>query len=61
MEKVTFNDLMETIEYYVDNATNPRNDGWTHNYYRKWIKAIQDKIKKTAEIPLHKDTKDYID
>ena len=57
MEKVNFNDLMETLTYYIDNATNPRNDGWMHNYYRKWLKEIYSKIKTTADLPLHAEVK----
>ena len=53
MEKVTFNDLMETLDYYIDGASNPRNDGWTHNYYRKWLKEVNNKIKDAAKLPLH--------
>ena len=55
MERVTFNDMMDTLGTYVDEATNPRNDGWTHNHYRKWLKEIQTKIKSAAKLPIHKE------
>tara|TARA_B100000519_G_scaffold119475_1_gene103077 strand:+ start:434 stop:601 length:168 start_codon:yes stop_codon:yes gene_type:complete len=53
MERVTFDDIMETLTFYKDGATNPRNDGWTHNHYRKWLKDIHGFIKEAAELPLH--------
>jgi hypothetical protein len=53
MERVTFNDLMDTLGTYIREATDPRNDGWTHNHYRKWIHEISDVIKSAGEMPLH--------
>jgi hypothetical protein len=53
MERVTFNDVRETIGTYVNEASNPRNDGWTHNHYRKWLKEIKELINEAASLPLH--------
>ena len=41
MERVTFNALMDTLGTYISEATDPRNDGWTHNHYRQWINEIK--------------------
>jgi len=53
MERVTFNEIMETLGHYIDGATNPRNDGWTHNHYRKWLTEIKDRIDKAGDLTLH--------
>tara|TARA_B100000131_G_C17774604_1_gene474749 strand:- start:356 stop:538 length:183 start_codon:yes stop_codon:yes gene_type:complete len=55
MERVTFNALMDTLGTYINEATNPRNDGWTHNHYRKWINEIKARIDsiKPEDLVLH--------
>jgi hypothetical protein len=55
MERVTFNALMDTLGTYIDEATNVRNDGWTHNHYRKWILEIKGRLDKLKpeDLKLH--------
>ena len=55
MERVTFNDLEETIKFYIARSNDPRLSGWEHNHYRKWLKNIQVLIKDAAELPLHEE------
>lgn len=59
MERVTFNALMDTLGTYINEATNPRNDGWTHNHYRKWILEIKERIDQLApkDLKLHGEDK----
>ena len=55
MERVTFNALMDTLGTYISEATDPRNDGWTHNHYRQWINEIKSRIDaiKPEDLVLH--------
>ena len=54
MERVTFNDIEETLKFYIARADDPRLSGWEHNHYRKWIKQINKLIEPAANLPLHK-------
>ena len=55
MESVTFNEIEETLKFYIARSNDPRLSGWEHNHYRKWLKNIQVLIKDAAELPLHEE------
>ena len=49
----TFNQVMNELYKYKNEAFDKRNDGWEQNHYRKWLLEVKSFIDECGEIKLH--------